>query len=276
MSFAFAKLHGIGNDFVLIDRRRDAVALDPDLVGRIADRHRGVGFDQLLTLEAPISRGAHAAYRIYNADGSSAQQCGNGVRCLVAWLARAGEIGVGPVRLDSPAGPIDCELLSDGQVRAAMGVPRFAPADLPFLAPAAAERYALALAGERVEFLIASLGNPHLVIETDSVNNAPVRRLGPALESHPAFPERVNVGFAEVQDRHRIALRVFERGAGETLACGSGACAAAACLIRAGRMDSPVAVALPGGMLRIDWGGEGEALGMTGPASFVFEGRWTR
>jgi diaminopimelate epimerase len=276
VSFRFSKMHGIGNDFVVIDRRRDALALDPALVARIADRHTGVGFDQLLTLDPATRADCHAAYRIFNADGSEARQCGNGVRCLVAWLARAGELGADAVRLEGPAGPVDCALLPDRRVRVAMGVPRFEPADLPFLAPPGQASYTLSCDGESIAFRIAAIGNPHVVLEVDDVATAPLGRLGPWLERHPAFPDRVNVGFAAVRGRHAIDLRVHERGAGETLACGSGASAAAAALVRAGRVASPVAVRLPGGMLDIDWAGDGQPLSMTGPAAFVFDANWTQ
>ena len=273
MALRFTKMHGIGNDFVVLDRRAQPGPLDPALVRAIGDRHTGVGFDQLMVLEPPRSPGSIAAYRIYNGDGSEARQCGNGLRCLVAWLHREQPLA-GPVRLDGPAGAVACEVLPDGRIRADMGVPRFAPADVPFVADAEADVYALEVAGERVSIGIASMGNPHAVLEVADVDAAPVARLGPAIECHPRFPDRANVGFAQVVGRHAIRLRVFERGAGETLACGSGACAAAAVLIRRGRLASPATVTLPGGTLEIDWPGGGAPLWMVGPAAFVFEGTW--
>jgi diaminopimelate epimerase len=273
MALRFSKMHGIGNDFVVLDRRADPGPLDPALVRAIADRHTGVGFDQLLALEPPRTPGSVAAYRIYNGDGSEARQCGNGLRCLVAWLHRERPLA-GAVRLDGPAGPVACEVLASGEVRADMGVPRFAPRDVPFLADAEADAYPLQAGGESVSVGIASMGNPHAVLEVPDVDAADVARLGPAIERHPRFPDRANVGFAQVVDRHAIRLRVFERGAGETRACGSGACAAAAVLLRRGRVASPLAVTLPGGTLRIDWAGGDAPLAMTGPATFVFEGTW--
>lgn len=273
MALRFSKMHGIGNDFVVLDRRADPGPLDPAMVRAIADRHTGVGFDQLLVLEPPRGAGSVASYRIYNGDGSEARQCGNGLRCIAAWLHRERPMS-GLVRLDGPAGPVACEVLADGQVRADMGVPRFDPAAVPFVADARADAYPIEVAGETLSIGIASMGNPHAVLEVADVDAAPVARLGPALERHPRFPDRANVGFAQVVDRHAIRLRVFERGAGETRACGSGACAAAAVLIARGRVASPVAVTLPGGTLRIAWAGGEAPLWMAGPAAFVFEGTW--
>jgi diaminopimelate epimerase len=258
----------------VLDRRAQPGPLDAALVRAIGDRHTGVGFDQLMVLEPPRSPGSVAAYRIYNGDGSEARQCGNGLRCLVAWLHRERPL-VGPVRLDGPAGSVACEVLPDGRIRADMGVPRFAPSDVPFVADGEADTYTLDLGGgEQVSIGIASMGNPHALLEVADVDTAPVARIGPAIEGHPRFPDRANVGFAQVLGRHAIRLRVFERGAGETLACGSGACAAAAVLIRRGRVASPVAVTLPGGTLEIDWPGGDASLWMVGPAAFVFEGTW--
>lgn len=274
MALKFSKMHGAGNDFVVIDRRADTVPLDPGLVQAIADRHTGVGFDQLLSIERTPRADCHAAYRIHNADGSSARQCGNGVRCLAAWLYRA-EPGLPAVlRLDGPAGVVACTRLDDGRIRVDMGVPSFAPDALPFLAEAEAPAYTLEVDAAVLSIGIAAIGNPHAVIEVASVAEAPVARIGAQVESHPRFPDRANVGFAEVVADHAIRLRVFERGVGETLACGSGACAAAAVLIRRGRVRSPLAVTLPGGTLQIDWPGEGQPLSMSGPAAFVFEGTW--
>jgi diaminopimelate epimerase len=273
MALRFTKMHGIGNDFVVVDRRGHRAPLAPDLVQAIADRHTGVGFDQLLSIEDPRAPGSLAAYGIYNSDGSAARQCGNGVRCLVAWLHRDAPIR-GRVVLDGPAGPVACERLADGNIRVAMGVPQFGPETLPFVAAVAANEYLLDVGGVQVRIGVASMGNPHAVLEVDDVGAAAVAQLGPMIERHPQFPDRANVGFAEVVDRHAIRLRVFERGVGETLACGSGACAAAAILIRRGRVASPLAVTLPGGTLLIEWAGGDAPLSMTGPAAFVFEGTW--
>jgi diaminopimelate epimerase len=273
MSLRFTKMHGIGNDFVVVDRRGASAPLEPALVRAIGDRHTGVGFDQLLTVEDARAPGSRAAYGIYNSDGSTARQCGNGVRCIVAWLHREAPID-GAIRLDGPAGGVSCERLADGRIRVDMGVPRFAPADLPFAAAEDADPHRIEIDGAPLSIGIASMGNPHAVLEVDDVDAAPVGSLGPRIERHPRFPDRANVGFAQVVARHAIRLRVFERGVGETLACGSGACAAAAVLIRRGRVDSPLAVTLPGGTLEIAWAGAGQPLWMTGPAAFVFEGTW--
>lgn len=274
MALRFTKMHGIGNDFVVVDRRSGEVPLDEAWVRALGDRHTGVGFDQLLVLEAPSRADCRAAYRIFNPDGSSARQCGNGVRCLVAWLHRDAPFD-GAIRLEGPAGVVACERLPDGRVRVDMGVPRFEPAGIPFDAADAGPWHALVLAdGTRVAVGVASMGNPHAVLRVDDVGAADVDRVGPQVERHPRFPDRANVGFAQVVDAHALRLRVFERGVGETRACGSGACAAAAVLLRDGALASPVAVHLPGGTLEIAWDGEGRALSMAGPAAFVFEGVW--
>jgi diaminopimelate epimerase len=271
---AFTKMHGAGNDFVVIDRRGGDVALDATLVARMGDRHSGVGFDQLLTLEPGAADGAAARYAIWNTDGSAAEQCGNGVRCLAAFLRRADGLADTRFALDGPGGRVDCEFVGDDQVRVAMGVPTFAPAAVPFVADADLPLHEVETREGRLSLAVASMANPHAVIEVESTAAYPVTRIGALLQDHPRFPARVNVGFAEVRDRHRVQLRVFERGVGETLACGSGACAAAATLIRRRRVESPVAVTLPGGTLTIAWDGPGTMLHMTGPYAFVFEGQW--
>jgi diaminopimelate epimerase len=275
MSLAFTKMHGAGNDFVVLDRRTTSVTLDAALVARMADRHRGVGFDQLLTLEMPTRGDCDASYLIWNADGSAAQQCGNGVRCLVAWLVRADASGARELRLQGPAGIVACRIDEAGAVHVNMGVPRFDPAAVPFGAEADALEHEIEVAGERLRVGVVSMGNPHAVLVVDDVGAAPVAQLGAALESHRRFPDRCNVGFAQVVDNKRIRLRVYERGVGETLACGTGACAAVAVLRRRSVLGDDVAVELPGGTLRIAWQGEGAPLWMSGPAAFVFEGIWT-
>ena len=298
----FSKMHGAGNDFVVLDLRGDAplaLALSQgaaDFCRALADRHTGVGCDQILTIEPARSEGALASYRIWNADGSPSRQCGNGARCVAAWLVRDaahGELGesaqVRSVQaieerfmLDSPAGTHAVEALGDGQFRIAMGVPQFAPQAVPLRGFVdAQDEYAVQVVlrqaqDERVDvrFGAVSMGNPHAVIEVDDVDSAPVEALGPRLQADPVFPESCNVGFAETVSRGRIRLRVYERGVGETLACGSGACAAAAVLMRRGRIDREVAVSLPGGELRIAWPDDTAQVLMTGPAAFVFEGTW--
>ena len=275
MTLAFTKMHGAGNDFMVVDRRHARIELPAELVARMADRNRGVGFDQLLTLETPTRDDCDARYLIWNADGSAAQQCGNGVRCLVAWLARADGSGTRELRLQGPAGIVACRIDTAGAVHVEMGVPRFDPAAVPFEAEADALEHEIVVAGERLRMGVVSMGNPHAVLAVDDVDAAPVARLGAALESLPRFPNRCNVGFAQVVDGTRIRLRVYERGVGETLACGTGACAAVAVLRRRGVLGDDVAVELPGGTLRIAWQGEGAPLWMSGPATFVFEGIWT-
>lgn len=272
MGLRFAKMHGIGNDFVVVDCRGAPLGLSARQMQGLADRHRGIGFDQLLTIETATHPGCAYAYGIWNADGSPAGQCGNGLRCVAMWLARAGLVGVGRVQLQGPAGVVAVELLADGRVRADMGVPCFSPAAIPLRVASAADSYRLDLGGQHVDIGAVSMGNPHALVEVADIAAAPVAGLGPLIEHAPLFPRRCNVGFAQVLARDAIALRVWERGVGETLACGSGACAAVAILRRRGRVDALVSVSLPGGVLDIHWDGEGAPLAMSGPAAFVFEG----
>ena len=275
MSLRFSKMHGLGNDFVIVDCRDAPLPLDAAAIRRLGDRHFGVGFDQLLTVEPARDADSAFAYGIWNADGSRAGQCGNGVRCIARWLVRAGALSAkGSVRLESPSGAVAIELLADGRVRADMGEPRFAPAAIPLVAEEEHDRYRIDVAGREVEVSAVSMGNPHAVVEVDNIADAPVEALGPQIEHADAFPEGCNVGFVELRSRRQISLRVWERGVGETLACGSGACAAVAVLRRRGSVDADVTVALPGGELEIGWSGPGETLWMTGPAAFVFEGEW--
>ena len=268
-----SNMHGAGNDFVVIDLRDGTPPPDADVTRALADRHTGVGCDQLLTIEPPRSAGAVASYRIWNADGSQAMQCGNGARCVAAWLVRDGSAHDTAFVLDSPSGSHRVERLDDGSYRIGMGRPRFAPADVPLLGfEATQDVYVLQVDSRELAFGAVSMGNPHALVDVDDIARAPVATLGPALQAHAAFPESVNVGFAQVLSRGRIALRVHERGAGETLACGSGACAAAVLLMRRGRIDREVTVSLPGGDLRIGWPEENAPVSMAGPATFVFDG----
>ncbi|WP_411833893.1 diaminopimelate epimerase [Pseudoxanthomonas mexicana] len=273
----FSKMHGAGNDFVVLDLRDGAPPPDAALAARLADRHFGVGCDQILTIEPPRADGSVAAYGIWNADGSPSQQCGNGARCVAAWLVRDGAARGDRFQLDSPLATHAVERLDDGGYAIAMGVPGFLPARIPlrgFDAPQA--EYEAEADGARVRFGAVSMGNPHAVIEVERIAEAPLATLGPALQRSALFPESVNVGFAEVIAPDRIALRVYERGVGETLACGSGACAAAVALMRRGRVGRDVAVALPGGELRVRWPHDEAQVIMSGPAAFVFEGEWQR
>jgi diaminopimelate epimerase len=272
MKLRFSKMHGIGNDFVVVDCRERQLGLSKDQIARIGDRHRGVGFDQLLTIEAATDPSCAFRYGIYNIDGSLAQQCGNGVRCVAAWLQRAGALGSGVTHLQSPSGPISVELIDDGRVRVDMGIPSFELARVPFIAKDSKDLHTLTVAGSEVTFGVVSMGNPHAVIETSNAASAPLQTIGAALSIDTHFPNGCNVGFAQIVDRSHVILRVWERGAGATLACGSGACAAVAILRRRGKLDGDVAVALPGGILQLQWAGEGSPMWMTGPAEFVFEG----
>jgi diaminopimelate epimerase len=272
MKLRFSKMHGIGNDFAVVDCREHTPGLSKNQLARLGDRHRGIGFDQFLTIERATDPACVYRYGIYNTDGSTAQQCGNGVRCVAAWLRRANALGTGAVRLQSPSGAVAVELLDDGHVRVDMGVPSFVPASVPFTTRETADVYRLTVAGESIEFGVVSMGNPHAVIETSDVANAPLQTIGSALAADAHFPDGCNVGFAQIIDRSRILLRVWERGAGATLACGSGACAAVAILRRRGKLGDDVAVTLPGGTLQLQWAGEGSPMWMTGPAEFVFEG----
>lgn len=271
----FSKMHGAGNDFVVLDLRDGRPPPTARLGRALADRHTGVGCDQILTIEVPRSKDAVAAYRVWNADGGNAAQCGNGARCVAAWLLRDGAAGSPRFQLDSPSGTHAVERLADGRFQVVMGVPRFEPAALPMSGfDHAQDAYSLTVDGGAVAFGAASMGNPHVLVEVDDIALAPVGVLGPALQAHPAFPDSVNVGFARVQSRDRVQLRVFERGAGETLACGSGACAAAAILIRRGRIDRQATMVLPGGELQLDWPADDQPITMAGPATFVFEGEF--
>ncbi len=279
MGVRFTKMHGAGNDFVVLDLRGDAPAPDADLCRAMADRHFGVGCDQILTVEDAHSTGAVARYRIWNADGSTSQQCGNGARCIAAWVVRDAQSRGTQLPteflLDSPVGTHAVTQLGDGQYRIVMGTPRFAPTSIPLHGfEGAQDEYVIDDNDSVFTFGAVSMGNPHAVIEVEDVDSAPVEAVAPRLQRQPAFPESVNVGFAQVQSRERLRLRVYERGVGETLACGSGACAAAAVLMRRGRVDRDVTVALPGGELRIVWPADDAPLSMSGPTAFVFEGEW--
>lgn len=274
-------MHGLGNDFVVIDCRARPFALDAQAIRLLGDRHFGIGFDQLLTIETARDPTCAFAYGVWNTDGSRAGQCGNGLRCVARWLQRAGALAAGATRLESPAGAVAVELLDNGDVRADMGEPRFDPASIPLAVDeratdAAAARYAIDVAGREVSIGAVSMGNPHAVVEVDDVAAAPVEALGAQIEHAAAFPQGCNVGFVQRVARDAVRLRVWERGVGETLACGSGACAAVAVLRQRAKVDPLVRVALPGGELEIQWRGPGRRLWMSGPAQFVFEGEWSQ
>ncbi len=268
-------MHGLGNDFVVVDCRTAPLALDAAAIRLLGDRHFGVGFDQLLTIEPARDPSCAFAYGIWNTDGSKSGQCGNGLRCVARWLARAGALGNGLTRLQSPSGAVAVELLEDGRVRADMGEPRFAPDDVPIRVEAQSDYYTLRIDGEALDIGAVSMGNPHALIEVGDVDAAPVAPLGARIEHAPEFPQGCNVGFAQRLSPDAIRLRVWERGVGETLACGSGACAAVVLLRRRARLDASVRVSLPGGELLIHWEGPGHRVWMTGPATFVFDGEWS-
>jgi diaminopimelate epimerase len=272
MKLRFTKMHGLGNDFVVFDGVSQTVALTPEQCRRIADRHFGVGCDQILLVEAPSRDDADFRYRIFNADGGEVEQCGNGARCFVRFVHDHGLTAKTKIRVETASGLIEPRLLDNGLVTVNMGAPRFAPADIPFTAEAEAMTYPLKVGQHVIDIAALSMGNPHAVLRVNDLDSAPVDILGPAIESHARFPQRVNAGFMQVLTPHDIRLRVYERGAGETLACGTGACAAAVAGIRQGWLQSPVSVHTKGGDLVIEWAGMGHAVLMTGPAETVFEG----
>jgi diaminopimelate epimerase len=273
MPIEFTKMHGLGNDFIVFEAADAGAVPGGEQLRRLANRHTGIGFDQALVITPPQRAGTLAYYRIFNADGSEVEQCGNGVRCIAEWLRLAGRGPSGEFTLDSPGGPIAARILEPGLVAVDMGVPDFAPRALPFRVAAEAPSYQLEIAGQPVEFGAVSMGNPHIVIDVPNAALAAVATLGPALEVHAAFPRRVNVGFMQIVDPGHIRLRVFERGVGETLACGTGACAAVAVGRKAGRLAEQVEVSLPGGTLSLRWPGPGARLWMTGPAAVAYRGR---
>ena len=273
MRLRFTKMHGLGNDFVVVDAVSQPVEFSPALVRRIADRHFGVGCDQLLVVESPDVPGVDFRYRIFNADGGEVEQCGNGARCFVRFVHEKGLTDKREIRVNTAAGVITPRLEDDGLVTVDMGVPVLDPTRIPFVSDSDDVVQPLELAnGDRIAITAVSMGNPHAVQVVASVATAAVSETGPLIESHERFPARVNAGFMEVVDAHRIRLRVFERGAGETLACGTGACAAVVAGMLRGLLKSPVAVETRGGGLEIAWAGVGTPVRMTGPAETVFEG----
>jgi len=275
MKIRFTKMHGLGNDFVVLDatgRHGQSFVPTPAQARWLADRHFGIGCDQLLVVEQPTRADADFRYRIFNADGGEVEQCGNGARCFVRFVHEQGLTTQREIRVETLAGIIAPRLEDDGRVTVDMGVPRFAPAEIPFLADGEALIHTIEFAGRQADVSVVSMGNPHAVQVVASVATAAVERDGPLIEAHPRFPRRVNVGFMEVVDRHAIRLRVYERGAGETLACGTGACAAAVVGIRRALLETPVRVEMRGGELVIAWDGDGQPVRMTGPAVTVFTG----
>ncbi len=273
MHFHFSKMHGLGNDFMVVDCVTQNIFFSPDLIRRLADRHTGVGFDQLLVVEAPYDPDTDFHYRIFNADGSEVEQCGNGARCFARFVRMKGLTNKYSINVSTKKGKMVLQVENDDQITVNMGVPEFEPSKIPFKAKQSEKTYILR-AGEATLFCGAvSMGNPHVVTVVDDVLTADVDNLGPLLESHERFPERVNAGFMQVVNRKQVNLRVYERGAGETQACGSGACGAVAVGIVQGLLDESVTVNLPGGSLKIRWKGPGKPLYMTGPAAHVFDGQ---
>jgi len=273
MLVRFTKMHGLGNDFMVIDAVSQRVRLTPKIVRKLADRHTGIGFDQLLLVEPPSRPDMDFRYRIYNADGSEVEHCGNGARCFGRFVRERRLTVKSEIQVETARGRAILYLLPDRQVDVDMGVPELRPMEIPFTADRQATTYHVDVNGEQVELSAVSMGNPHGVVLVDDVDSAPVATLGPALEAHPRFPKKANIGFMQVLNRGEIRLRVYERGAGETLACGTGACAAVVAGHLRGLLDEEVLVHLPGGDLRIRWAGEGQALRMVGPATTVYEGQ---
>jgi diaminopimelate epimerase len=265
-------MHGLGNDFVVLDAIHQNFVPTPAQARFLADRHFGIGCDQILVVERAQTPGVDFRYRIFNADGGEVEQCGNGARCFVRFVHEQGLTDKRQIRVETQSGLITLRLEADDQVTVDMGAPRFLPAEIPFAADADAVVHSLAVDNTRIDISVVSMGNPHAVQIVTDVDAAPVAKFGPLIESHPRFPRRVNAGFMQIVDRHAIRLRVYERGAGETLACGSGACAAVVAGIRRGLLDSPVRVSTRGGELTIAWDGATgiKPVMMTGPATTVF------
>ena len=272
MRIKFSKMHGLGNDFVVLDGVRQSLALSPAQLRFLGDRHFGVGCDQILLVEKATRADVDFRYRIFNADGGEVEQCGNGARCFVRFVHDQGLTDQREIRVETMSGVISPRLEDDGNVTVNMGEPQFDPAKIPFVSDSGELLQTLKLGAQDVEITAVSMGNPHAVQLISAVDTAPVAEQGPLIESHRRFPQRVNAGFMQVVDRHAIALRVYERGAGETLACGTGACAAVAVGIARGLLDSPVRVTTRGGELSIAWGGQGTPVLMSGPAVTVFTG----
>ncbi|MFJ3262606.1 diaminopimelate epimerase [Pseudomonas sp. NPDC086581] len=273
MLLRFTKMHGLGNDFMVLDLVSQHAHVQPRHVKQWGDRNFGVGFDQLLIVEPPSTPDADFRYRIFNCDGTEVEQCGNGARCFARFVVDKRLTAKKTIRVETKGGMIELTMANDGQVIVDMGPPRLQPEQVPFQAGAEALSYPVEVDGQQYQLAAISMGNPHGVLRVDDVDNAPVRTLGPKLEIHESFPQKANIGFLQIVNPHQARLRVWERGAGETLACGTGACAAAVAGIRQGWLQSPVQIDLPGGRLSIEWAGPGQPVMMTGPAVRVFEGQ---
>ncbi len=273
MRLRFTKMHGLGNDFVMLDGISQQIRLTPERIRAIADRHFGVGCDQVLIVQPPETPDADFRYRIFNSDGGEVENCGNGARCFAQFVRHRQLTGKSSIRVETAGGPMTLHVQENGEVSVDMGAPILTPEAIPFTAPTQAVTYPLTVADQELQISAVSMGNPHAVCVVDDVHAYPVDTLGPLIENHAAFPNRVNAGFMQIRARNAVTLRVYERGAGETLACGTGACAA----VVAGRLrellDSVVEVTLPGGTLTIEWQGQGHPVIMTGPATTVFHGQ---
>jgi diaminopimelate epimerase len=273
MRLRFSKMHGLGNDFIVVDGISQSVRLTPEKIRHLSDRHFGIGCDQLLLVEHPESSDVDFRYRIFNCDGSEVENCGNGARCFAVFVRERKLTGKRKIKVETAGGLIELNVNEKGDVSVNMGVPRLVPQEIPFVADTKAATYVLDVDGQQIEISSVSMGNPHAVMLVDNVKTANVEQLGPRVEHHSRFPQRVNVGFMQKVSDTEINLRVFERSAGETLACGTGACAA----VVAGRLRNilteSVKVNLPGGSLQITWAGEGHPVIMTGPATTVFHGQ---
>ncbi|MGF1613802.1 MAG: diaminopimelate epimerase [Gammaproteobacteria bacterium] len=272
MRMKFSKMHGLGNDFVVIENLSRNITLKPEQVRHLADRRTGIGCDQLLLVEPARNRGADFAMRIFNANGTEAEQCGNGVRCVTLFVHEQGLISTPEMSIETAGGPVISRLASREQIAVEMGIPCLEPAGIPLLANRRALSYDLNVGGTVATIGAVSMGNPHAVMRVDDVDTAPVSTLGPAIQEHSCFPDGANVGFMQIIDTRRIRLRVFERGAGETPACGTGACAAVVVGREQGLLEHTVEVNLPGGRLHVAWSGGTCPVRMTGPAVRVFTG----
>ncbi|MGI9294766.1 MAG: diaminopimelate epimerase [Pseudomonadales bacterium] len=273
MLLRFTKMHGLGNDFVVVDRLSQHVRLNKSLVKRLGNRRFGIGFDQLLVVDHPHDPDVDFRYEIFNSDGNEVAQCGNGARCFAKYVTDKRLTGRNPIRVETNAGTLELQIMKDQQVRVNMGAPELDPQRVPFRAPQRAITYTLEVDGRAVEFSAVALGNPHAVIVVDDCVNAPVVELGQQIGAHEDFPEGVNVGFMQVLDQNTYELRVFERGVGETLACGSGACAALVAGNTRGLLGSKACAHMKGGLLQLEWQGEDNPVFMTGPATTVYEGQ---
>lgn len=274
MLINFTKMHGLGNDFVVVDLISQAIKLSTEHIRKLADRHFGIGFDQLLIVEPPIDEALDFHYRIFNADGSEVENCGNGARCFAQFVKENGLTNKNELRVSTAGGPLTLIIEKNGLITVDMGKPKLSPQSLPFLVETQQKQYTITVNGQDYSIAAVSMGNPHCVLEVDAIEHADVQGIGPHICHHPLFPKQVNVGFMQIVDDRFIRLRVFERGVGETLACGTGACAAVVAGIQSGKLQNKVKVRLPGGNLHIRWSGdENDSVKMTGPAVTVFEGQ---